>query len=150
MPAAQEAIESRRSHCFFTMSSSNRWTRASAAEAQASCSSRRPDFPDSHMMMKWDAVRQQGDMLRKRSRKSLLTKREHHYHYQRKIIWHSVQDIDIRQHGFKLRRVWGRNVNVPCIVSLDQTICQISIDSRWPWMLFLGSSIGDQNIENSM
>ena len=49
VPAAQKALESRRSHCFFTMSSSNRWTRASAAEAQAkaSSSSRRQDFPDS-------------------------------------------------------------------------------------------------------
>ena len=48
MPAAQKAIESRRSHCFFTMSSSNLWTRASAAEAQASSPSRRrPEFPDS-------------------------------------------------------------------------------------------------------
>ena len=49
MPAAQKAIESRRSHCFFTMSSSNRWTRASAAEAQAKASSSnpRPEFPDS-------------------------------------------------------------------------------------------------------
>ena len=35
LPAAQNAIESRRSHCFSTMSSSNRWSRASAAEAQA-------------------------------------------------------------------------------------------------------------------
>ena len=49
MPAAPKAVESRRSHCFFTMSSSNGWTRASAAEAraQASSSSRRQDFPDS-------------------------------------------------------------------------------------------------------
>ena len=48
MPAVPKAVESRRSHCFFTMSSSNRWTRASAAEAQASSSSRRrQDFPDS-------------------------------------------------------------------------------------------------------
>ena len=49
MPAAQKTIESRRSHCFFTMSSSNRWTRASAAEGQAKASSsnRRQEFRDS-------------------------------------------------------------------------------------------------------
>ena len=48
MPAAPKAVESRRSRCFFTMSSSNQWTRASAAEAQASSSSRRrPEFPGS-------------------------------------------------------------------------------------------------------
>ena len=48
MPAAQE-IESRESHCFFTMSSSNRWTRTSAAEAKAKANSsnRRQGFPDS-------------------------------------------------------------------------------------------------------
>ena len=50
MPAAQEVIESRRSHCFFTMSSSNRWTRTSAAEAKAKASSsnRRQEFHNSH------------------------------------------------------------------------------------------------------
>ena len=48
MPAAQEVIESRRSHGFFTMSSSNRWNRTSAAEAPSSSSDRRrQEFPDS-------------------------------------------------------------------------------------------------------
>ena len=57
-------------------------------------------------------------MLRKRSRKSLLTKREHHYHYQRKIIWHSVQDIDIRQHGFQAQESLGkkRECTMHCIL----------------------------------
>ena len=30
--------------------------------------------------------------------------REHHSHYQQKIIWPSVQDIDMTGHGFKLGR----------------------------------------------
>ena len=49
MPAAQEVIESRRSHCFFTMSSSNRCDRTSAAEDQATASSsnQRQEFRDS-------------------------------------------------------------------------------------------------------
>ena len=48
VPAAQEVIESRRSHGFFTMSSSNRWNRTSAAEAPSSSSDRRrQEFPDS-------------------------------------------------------------------------------------------------------
>ena len=48
MPAAQE-VESRRSHCFFTMSSSNRWARTSAAEssAQAQSSNRGQEYRDS-------------------------------------------------------------------------------------------------------
>ena len=49
VPAAQGKIEPRRSHCFFTMSSSNRWTRTSAAEtrAKAESSNRRQEFRDS-------------------------------------------------------------------------------------------------------
>ena len=49
MPAAQEVIESRRSHCLFTMSSSNRCDRTSAAEDQATASSsnQRQEFRDS-------------------------------------------------------------------------------------------------------
>jgi len=49
VPAAQEVIETQRSHCFSTMSSSNRWTRTSAAEARAKASSstRRQEFRDS-------------------------------------------------------------------------------------------------------
>ena len=49
MPAAQEVIEPQRSHCFSTMSSSNRWTRTSAAEARAKATSstRRQEFRDS-------------------------------------------------------------------------------------------------------
>ena len=49
VPAAQEVIESRRSHCFFTMSSSNRCDRTSAAEDQATASSsnQRQEFRDS-------------------------------------------------------------------------------------------------------
>ena len=49
MPAAQE-VESRRSHCFFTVSSSNRLTRTSAAEsrAQAQSSNRGQEYRDSN------------------------------------------------------------------------------------------------------
>ena len=48
MPAARE-VESRRSHCLFTMPSSNRWTRTSAAEsrAQAQSSNRGQEYRDS-------------------------------------------------------------------------------------------------------
>ena len=48
MPAAQE-VESRDTHCFFTMSSSNRWTKTSAAEsrAKAQSSNRGQEYRDS-------------------------------------------------------------------------------------------------------
>ena len=105
---------------FFTMSSSNRWKRASAAKAQASSSSRRrEDFPDSQYDDEERHRSPPGDMLRERSRKSLLKTREHRSHYHQKIIWCSVQDIDMRQHGFKLRRDWGRNAEEICTSSWD-------------------------------
>ena len=76
------------------------------------------------MMMRRDTDRYQWDMLRGRPRKSL--------------------------HGFKLGRVWGRNVDEICTSSWDQTTCQVSIDIKCSWMLSRGSSIGAQNIEKLM
>jgi hypothetical protein len=55
-------------------------------------------------MMRRDTDRHQRDMLLAGAWKSLLMIREHLPRYQRKITWLSVQDIDIKQHGFKLGR----------------------------------------------
>jgi hypothetical protein len=99
VPAAQELIESRRSHCFFTMSSSSRWNRTSAAEA--SSSSRRQEFPDSQYD---DEIRNRTPPERyaRRKREEVHQKaREHQQHFQRKITWRSVQDTDLRQRGFR-------------------------------------------------
>ena len=141
VPAAQEVIESRRSHCFFTMSSSNRWTRTSAAETRAKASSTNRRQVHSMIMMK-DTVRHQGDTLRGSPRKSHLRVREHQQHYQRMKV------TDMRQTGFKLTREWGRNANEICTPSWDQTTCQGLQDIRCLWMSFPGSSIGAQHIEN--
>ena len=150
VPAAQEVIESRRSHCYFTMSGSDRWTRTSAAEVR----SKRPhlasvdqNFVIHSMMMRRDTVRHQVDMLNVSMRKCHLDRRELEIHYHMKITWPSVQATDMI---FKLTREWGRNALEVCMLSWDQTTCQVLTDIRCVWMLFPGSSFGAQNIENLM
>ena len=135
VPAAPKAVESRISHCF---SPCRALTGGRAPQPQKHKPHCRVEddriFQIHNMMMRRDTDRHQGDMLRERSRKSLLKTREHHAHYQQKIIWRSVQDIDMRQHGFKLRRDGGRNVNATCTSSWDQTTCQVLIDIKCSWM----------------
>ena len=89
------------------MSSSNRWTRASAAEAQASSSSRRrPEFPDSqyddeviHSSPPGGYTTRKVEVIPPEDQRNprTLAKEDH-------MAFCAVQDIDMRQHGFKLRR----------------------------------------------
>jgi len=81
VPAAPKAVESRRSH--------------SAAEAQASSSSRRrQDFPDSQYHGEERHRSPPGGYAQRKIEEAP----SEDSHYQEKIIWRSVQ------HGFKLRR----------------------------------------------
>ena len=144
MPAAQEEIESQGSHCFFTMASSNQWTRASAAEAQASSSSRRrPEFPYSQ----YDdekrhssppggyATRKREEIPPEDQRNPRTVPKEDHMAFcagcRNESAWFQARE--------RLRKKRARTNR--CILG-GQTICQVLIGFKWPWILSPGSAIG--------
>ena len=106
---------------FFSPCQARTGGRASAAEAQASSSSRRrQDFPDSQYHGEERHRSPPGGYAQRKIEEAP----SEDSHYQEKIIWRSVQ------HGFKLRRDWGRNVKEICTSPWDQTTCQVSSTSN--------------------
>ena len=102
MPAAQEE-ESRDSHCFFNMSSSNRWSRTSAAASsdQAQSSNRGQDNPsyagfDQRHSADGYALRRSEEIPAEEFRTPATLPKEDHlafcYNYRRTTDWFQAQD----------------------------------------------------------
>ena len=113
MPAAQEE-ESRESHCFFNMSSSNRWSRTSAATSsdQAHSSSRGQEYPshsgfDQTQSADGYALRRSEEIPAERFRTPDTLPKEDHlafcYNYRQQTDWYQAQD--------RLRKIRERNLH---------------------------------------
>ena len=152
VPAAQKVIESRRSHCFFTMSSSNRCDRTSAAEDQAAASSsnQRQEFRDSqfdggerHRSPSGGYARCKREELPPRSRRTWDTlPYEDHMAFSEgfryETEWFQALERKRKKRARGMHAVMGPN------------IWQVLIDTRCAWMWFPGSSRETQRSENMM
>ena len=113
MPAAQEE-ESRESHCFFNMSSSNRWSRTSAAASsdQAQSSNRGQEYPsyagfDQAHSADGYALRRSEEIPAEKFRTPATLPKEDHlafcYNYRKTTDWYQAQD--------RLRKIRSRNLH---------------------------------------
>ena len=93
------------------------------------------------MTMRSDTVRHLGDIFSVRARQSRLI-REHHLHYQEKIIWRSVKDTDMRQHvsssGSSEEETWMQHALYPRAKRYDSILSTSDVHGCY----FLDSLLG--------